>query len=264
MSTDTIGAITGLVLTYNEGPNIGRALEKLDRLPKVIVVDSGSDDGTIQLIAQHANAETVERKFDTHAQQWNFGLTSTGIDTEWVLALDADYILSDELVAEIEGLRPDGAVVGYRAQFTYCIEGKPIRSGTYPPVTVLFRRNRARYVQEGHTHRLTIEGRIEDLSAKIFHDDRKRLSRWLDSQKSYARLEAEHLEQASRRNLKWQDRIRLLIGVAPPLMFLYVYMLRGGILDGARGLFYALQRAYAELLLSLELLDRKLRRIAGR
>src|SRR5262249_33693707 len=148
----------------------------------------------------------------------------------------------------------------YRVGFRYCVYGRPIRSGVYPPLVVLYRKGLATFVQEGHSQRIVLEGRVLPLTHPILHDDRKPIARWFEAQRSYARQDPDHLQSSARRELKWQDRVRLLIGVAPPLMFLYVYVLRGGILDGWRGLYYALQRAFAELLLSIELLDRKLRR----
>jgi glycosyltransferase involved in cell wall biosynthesis len=259
MSGNFLDTVTAVVLTYNEAPNIGRTLSKLEELRRIVVVDSGSDDGTQAIVTRHRNAEVVARPFDNFANQCNFALGQTGLDTEWVLSLDADYVLTDALVEEMRGLSPREDVVGYRARFRYCIFGRPIRCGVYPPVIALFRRQGARYVQDGHAHRVVVDGRIGELSVRIDHDDRKPFSRWVESQRSYASHEADQLARSDRAALRPQDRIRVLIGIAPPLMFLYVFLVRGGFLDGWQGLYYALQRAYAELLLSLELLDRKLR-----
>ena len=260
MPSELAASISALVITYNEAPNIDRTLSRLGWVRRILVVDSGSDDGTQQIVAGHDRTELAVRPFDNFANQWNFGLTHSALDTEWLLALDADYIVSDELVAEIRALRPPDDVAGYRAHFKYAIFGRPIRAGVYPPVVVLFRRRLARFVQDGHAQRVVVEGRIAELSGAIHHDDRKPLSRWLDSQKGYARDEAALLEQSDAMDLGWRDRIRTLIGLAPIFMFVYVYFVRGAVLDGRYGLYYALQRAYAELLLSLELLDRRLRR----
>lgn len=263
MTTDFLDRVTALVLTYNEAPNIERTLSKLGELRRIIVIDSGSNDGTREIVATHSNAEAIVRPFDTHSKQWTFGLAQVGSESVWVLALDADHMLSDELVAEIAELSLGEDVSGYRIHFRYCVFGKAIRSGAYPPLVALYRKDRAKYIQDGHTQRVVVEGRIGELKSPIYHDDRKSLARWLDAQRSYARIEAENLEHADRMRLKWQDRVRLMIGVAPPLMFFYVYLIRGGFLDGRHGLYYALQRAYAELLLSIELLDGRLRRVAG-
>jgi hypothetical protein len=72
------------------------------------------------------------------------------------------------------------------------------------------------------------------------------------------RLEADKLTHAAPRTLGVVDQVRRWIVVAPPAMFLYCYLLRGGILDGRAGLFYALQRAASELILSLFLVRRML------
>ena len=74
------------------------------------------------------NVRIFERPFTAHAEQWNFGLEQTGIATEWVLALDADFVLTDDLVQELKAVSPASDVAGYRASFTYCIDGAPLRS----------------------------------------------------------------------------------------------------------------------------------------
>ena len=60
------------------------------------------------------NVRAVVRPFDNHASQWNFGLKETGIASEWVLALDADYVLTDAFIDEVQSLRPAQSITGYR------------------------------------------------------------------------------------------------------------------------------------------------------
>lgn len=253
--------ITPLILTYNEAPNIGRTLSKLAWARDVVIVDSMSVDRTRELAtAQHAGVRWFERAFTTHAEQWNFGLDSTSISTEWVLALDADFVVSDALVEELKQLKPQDGVNGYEASFTYCIEGRPLRGAAYPPLVVLFRRSHARYVQDGHTQRVRVDGAVKKLMNHIFHDDRKPLSDWLASQSRYMRLEAEKLSSTPLSALTPADRIRQLIVVAPPAMFFYCLIGKGGILDGWPGFYYAMQRAAAEMILSLHLVERMVAR----
>jgi glycosyltransferase involved in cell wall biosynthesis len=252
--------ITALILTHNEAPNIARTLARLAFAAEIVVVDSGSTDGTQELARTHPRVRVVERPFTTHAEQWNFGLHETGIATEWVLALDADFVLSDEAVAEISALQPADGTAGYWASFTYCIDGQPLRGAAYPPVVVLYRRTCARYRQDGHTQRVQVDGTVATLAGVIRHDDRKPLSHWLASQSRYMRLEVDKLTQAAPGSLGLIDRLRLWIVIMPPLMFVYCYVVRGGILDGRAGLYYALQRSAAELILSLYLVDGRLRR----
>lgn len=250
--------ITPLILTFNEAPNLARTLDRLAWAQDIVIVDSASTDETCAIAARYPNVRVFERAFTTHAEQWNFGLESTGIRTEWVLALDADFVLSEEISLEIQGLAPPDGVAGYRASFTYCVGGQPLRGAAYPPVVILYRRSRARYFQDGHTQRVRVDGRVVPLSARLFHDDRKPLSHWLAAQCRYMRLEAAATGPMPFGSLGWIDRVRRLIVVAPPAMFFYCYIVRGGILDGRRGLYYALQRATSEIILSLYLVERML------
>ncbi|HYB96478.1 MAG TPA: glycosyltransferase family 2 protein [Vicinamibacterales bacterium] len=249
--------ITPLVLTLNEEANIGRTLASLSWATDVVIVDSGSSDRTTEIARSFANVRVVQRPFTTHAEQWNFGLNETGIKTEWVLALDADFLLSDAVVAELRALSP-GDTAGFTATFVYCVNGAPLRSGVYPPVTVLYRRASARYEQDGHTQRVAINGRVERLRQPILHDDRKPLGHWLQSQVRYMRLEADKLTSAPASALSGADRVRQWIAVAPLAVFCYCLFVRGGILDGWRGWWYATQRMVAEAILSMLLIERRL------
>lgn len=250
--------ITPLILTYNEEANIGRTLAALGWARQIVVIDSGSTDRTLEMLAADPRVRVVTRAFDTFAGQCNFGLGQ--IATEWVLSLDADYELSPEISEEIGRLHADAGIDGYRARFVYCVFGKPLRATLYPPRTVLYRAAKGRYRDEGHGHRVTVDGRVEPLSAPIRHDDRKPIGRWFQSQIGYARREADHLLGAERSSLGRIDRLRLRGWIAPLIMPFYTLFLRGCLLDGRAGLYYALQRTVAETMIAIEILDRRLRR----
>ena len=242
--------ITPLILTYNEAPNIARSLASVSWAKDIVVVDSFSDDTTLEIAKSFRGVRVFQRTFDSHRNQWEFGLKETGIATEWVLALDADYVVSNELTSELENLRPDSETAGYRANFVYCINGKKLHSGIYPPVTVLYRREAATYIQDGHTQWVALDGPIESLRGPMFHDDRKSLKTWFNAQARYTELEAQKLRSAQRAELNFPDRLRRWRIVMPPAMFVYCLIIRGGIFDGRAGFYYAFQRAIAELMLS--------------
>ncbi len=248
--------ITPLILTFNEAPNIERTLSKLRWAENIVVVDSLSDDETLEIVSRYSQARVISHKFESFSAQCNFGLEQGNISTEWVLNLDADYVLTDELIAELKELKPDPAIEGYRTRFVYCVNGRRLRSGIYPPATVLFRKSNARFRSDGHAHRVTLAGKIQNLSSPILHDDRKSLSRWFAAQSRYTRLEAAKLLSTEAARLSWTDRIRRWRIVAPPAMLFYCLIIRGGVLDGWAGFYYAFQRSLAELMLSLYLLDR--------
>jgi glycosyltransferase involved in cell wall biosynthesis len=258
-------SLTALILTYNEQENIRRALEALVWVPKVIVVDSFSNDRTLEIARSFPNVQVVQRVFDTHANQWNAGLDR--IDTEWALTLDADYVLTAELQEEIKKLEPASDLALYWGEFDYCIFGRPLRASIYPPRVVLFRTKRARYVNEGHTQQLRVKGKLAKLQGKIWHDDRKPLSRWFQSQDRYSEIEATYLEQviggkeqgAGRTEVSRLDKLRKWMIVVPLAMPIYLLLVRGLIFDGWNGWYYAFQRTVAEMMLSLRLLETKLR-----
>ena len=250
--------ITPLILTFNEEPNLARCLARLGWAREIVVVDSLSTDATKALAAHHANVRFLERKFDNHTAQWNFALDQ--VKTDWVLSLDADYILSDGFEQELAALPPDADLAAYAASFRYCINGRPLRGTLYPARLALFRRAKCRYVQDGHTQLLRADGPTAALHTRILHDDRKPLSHWVWSQDRYAKLEAEKLSRTPSAELGLNDRIRATIVLGPPVVFLYTLLVRGVILDGWPGWYYAFQRALAETLLSLRLIEARLRK----
>ncbi len=251
--------LTPLILTYNEAPNIGRTLEKLTWAKQIIIIDSFSNDQTLEIIDSYAenykNIQVFQRRFDDFANQCNYGLTL--INTEWVLSLDADYVLSQELIDSIHALPDNPNQDAYFARFRYCVFGKPLRGTLLPPRQVLYRRDRATYVQDGHAHRVNISSshKFAYLAGYINHDDRKSLSRWLQSQDRYLIIEANKLATTPHQELSLSDRLRKYKVIAPIIIFFYCLVFKGGILDGWSGWYYAWQRVLAEILLAIRLIE---------
>jgi len=250
--------ITPLIISYNEAPNICRTLDKLSWAQRIVVIDSGSTDGTIEMLQGYPQVEVIQHPFIDAASQCNFGLMQ--VTSPWVLSLDADSELSDVLVAELRSLVVPDPVVGYKARFVYRIYGRPLRGSLYPPRTVLYRKDKASYRQEGHAQRVVLDGEVLPLDAVIYHDDRKPLGRWLTSQQRYARREAEYLLDVSPGALRRTDKIRLMGWPAPIGVFFYTLFIKGCVFDGWPGWYYALQRTTAEIMIALEILDRRAQR----
>ena len=245
--------VTPLILTFNESPNIDRTLQRLTWAKRIVVIDSYSTDQTLEILQSYPQVQIFKREFDTFANQCNYGLQQA--TSEWVLSLDADYIVTDDLIAEIETLPKDSLVDGYFARFKYCIFGKPLRGTLLPPREVLFRREKGFYVDDGHAHRLHINGKSSRLSSYIHHDDRKPLSRWLWAQDRYMIIETKKLLETPDSKLSFGDRIRRQQILAPFVILFYCLILNKGILDGWAGWYYAFQRVLAELLLSIRLIE---------
>lgn len=251
--------LTAMIITYNEEDNIERALASLYWVSEIIVIDSGSTDNTLNIVKGYNNTRIYIRSFDSFAAQCNFGLGH--VSTKWVISMDADYVITDKVSKEILQLlykterRVDNGelVSGYKVGFRYCINGKPIRSGLLPDRTLLYRREGALYCDEGHGHRVRINGRVLKLKNKILHDDRKDLFVWIKNQVKYQKEEAEMLRHTGSRDLSVQDLIRKHTGFAPLLAFILIVVVRGGVLDGKEGMIYAFQRVIAESLLYLSI-----------
>lgn len=247
--------VTPFVITFNEEANLERTLVTLRWARRVVVLDSGSTDTTAEIARGFKNVVWHVRPFDSFKQQCEFGILATGIETEYVLALDADMPLGEGLAEEIEThfltQDYDGGVLG----FTYCVAGQPLRGSLYPPQIRLFRRNKVEIEQAGHGHRFQVTGKLYHFRQRLLHDDRKTLERWGSEQLKYAALEAQRILNSPQR--RWRDALRKA-GVMPWLIGPYAYWKAGGPLSGAAAIRYAYERVTFESLLAIRLMSAKL------
>lgn len=249
--------LSALVITFNEEANISRTLRSISWVPYVLVLDSGSTDNTLKIVSSFGNVHIAYRQFDSFANQCNYGLSC--LTSKWILSLDADFVLTEGITHEIIDLLTchtdsiQARLDGYSIRFGYCVNGKKIRSGLYPERTCLYRRSAAKYLDEGHGHRVSVEGRVGRLRNIILHDDRKPLDIWLMNQRKYQAIEARELIKQKFSKLTFQDWIRKYTCLAPVMALILSYIIKGGFLDGSEGIVYAYQRFIAEALLYLNI-----------
>lgn len=235
--------ISVIVLTKNEQLHIKRCLEKLALLEakQIFVVDCFSDDGT-QEIARSQGATVVEHEWPgNQAAQFNWALDNLPIQTGWVLRLDADEYLTDELTAEIRAKLPqieegvDGVVLKRR----HCagwLGSRWIMHGMYPTrILRLFRTGRARYAEDmAMDEHLVVQGGTIELDNDFIDESLISFEDWKEKHRGYAKREAK-MAVEGRANANKRVYYRLPPYFRAFAYFAYRYFFRLGFLDGYAG-----------------------------
>jgi len=232
------GQISACIITYNEADRIAACLRSVSFCDEILLVDSQSTDGT-QRIAASMGARVLERAFSGYRTQKQFAVDSAAHD--WVLCLDADERVTDELRREIEAVRARGfgAFAGWSMPRITDYFGRFLRHGNaYPDRLVrLFDRRRGGFCGEEIHENTRVEGRVGRLSGHLEHYSYRSLTDHQDRMRRYAQMMAHSLHARGKRC----GLIKVLVN--PQWRFLRGYVLRLGFLDGWRGLVFALVEA---------------------
>lgn len=243
--------VTPLILTYNEEPNLDRALQSLRWAERVVVLDSGSTDATELIAKSYPNVAWHSRPFDRFDLQSEYGIRNTGITSDHVLALDADMAVPDAFVAELEAHFLPGRFAGASIPFEFRIFGRPLISSILRAQLRLFKRTEVHVIQDGHGHKFGVDGPVYHFRSPIIHDDQKPLDRWTQSQLGYSQIEQQRIQSLAEPS--WKDRLRRA-GIMPLVAGGLAYVSAGGPLRGTAALHYAWQRVVYECLLSMRLM----------
>jgi glycosyltransferase involved in cell wall biosynthesis len=222
--------ISATIITCNEERSLPRAIESLRCCDEILVVDSGSTDRTVEIAAKFG-ARVVEANWRGYAGQKNYASDEALYD--WVLSIDADEALSEDLEAEIWQLKKNGpAYDAYTVPRLAQYLGRWILySGWYPDRKVrLFDRRKARWVGDYVHESVVSEGRVGELKGNLLHYTCGSLSEHLKTMDRYTTLAAE--EVVARK--KPVGARQLLFD--PPWTFFKTYVLQRGFLDGIEGL----------------------------
>lgn len=264
--------ITLIVLTKDEEPNLEYCLKSsAAHVGQIIIVDSGSTDGTLE-IAKRYGSKIYDHPFRNQAEQFNWALEHADIKESWVLRLDADEVIFDELWDEIGKALQEAPqdVSGFYFKRRVYFKGRWIRHGGYYPTWLLrlFRKGKARSEdREMDEHIILLGGRAVNLQNDFKDENHKSLSWWLAKHRNYAAREAQAMlrEKYSssepsfsgspperRRWIKKNIYLRLPMFIRPFVYFIYRYFFLAGFLDGAKGLvFHFLQGFWYRLLVDV-------------
>lgn len=245
-----------LVPTRDEAADLPECLASASFADEIVVVDSGSTDGTVEL-ARSAGARVLARPFDTHARQKNWALPQLAHD--WVLALDADERVTPELRDEIRRtLEVAGALRGYRIPRRNTFLGREIRGSgwQHDRVLRLFDRRAARFDERRVHERVVVDGGTGSLRGALVHHSCRDIADWLRKTERYAALGAEEAFAQGRRPRPGDLALR------PAARFLKQWLLQAGFRDGTEGWVLCATSAYGVMLKYARLRELAARKVA--
>jgi len=212
------------IITRNAASQLESCLASVTFAEEVVVVDSGSTDGTVEL-ATRRGARVIAKEWLGFGPQKQFAVESASHD--WVLCLDADESLSEELRESIIGelKSPRGSSTPCRAA-TVSGALAQARRGLSDWSVRLFHRKHAHWGSESVHEKVASALPVLRLRGDLLHDSAETLEKYLDKQNRYTSLQAESLRAAGRR----ANVLQLVL--SPSLRFIKFYLLRLGFLDG--------------------------------
>jgi glycosyltransferase involved in cell wall biosynthesis len=275
--------VSALLLVFNEEANLGRCLEALTWCDDVVAVDSGSTDGSVELLRSFG-VRVLHRPFDNFANQRNFGLENGSLRHEWVLHLDADEVVTPEFLSALNALTPADGIDAFRVPSKIMLHEKWLRyAGMFPTYQVrLGHRERLRFKQVGHGQQEDVlRHRIGTFPEPYLHYNFSHgIAAWLRKHIRYAEDEARSIADSDngfksrrfhllsndaterRRGLKMLSDY-LPLAIRPIARFFYVFIWRRGFLDGRYGALYALMLSVYEGMIAILVQDELFRRQHG-
>ena len=257
--------ITAIVLTYNEEVNLRACLESITGWCPVIVVDSFSADRTIQ-VASEFGATTYEHFYENHCSQWNWALENTNVETDWILALDADFKVTKDLKDRIDHFlaHEQSSYNGFYVIHRYVFWGSHIRFGGVKKFWLMGLRKGYGKGDESDMvdFRFNVEGQTKKIKGKVISENANDndLSFWMRKQDKFSLRMAVEEELRRRNLLHWGGKktlmgntdekfkvyrdawMKLPLFIRPVLYFIYRYFIALGFLDGIGGFLYHFQQ----------------------
>jgi hypothetical protein len=221
-------SLSAVIITHNEAERINGCLSSLDFCNEILVVDSGSDDGTRE-ICRRAGARVVEQAWLGYGPQKRFAVAQAAHD--WVLCIDADERVTPELAQAIGRTLEHAQYPAYEMPRRNLFLGRWLRHGEgYPDLSLrLFDRRQANWSEDAVHERVVCEAEIGRLKGDLLHQSQETLARYLEKQNRYTSLQATVIADCGG-SIPWAK-----VMVSPLVRFIKFYLLRLGFLDGMPG-----------------------------
>ncbi len=228
-----------VVITRNEKKNLRRCLQSVKWANEIVVVDSQSTDGTLD-IAREFGAKIYSPVWRGFGPAKRAGVEKA--TAEWVLSLDADEELSEELSVQIQQvIQDDSNVTGYYIRRKTQFLGRWImHCGWYPDYILRLFRKSAGNVNEAEVHeKVVVKGRVERLEGEILHYSYPDLEHYFRKSNQYTSLGAQQAFAAGKKSGLFA------LVIKPPVSFITHYLLKRGFLDGIEGFVLSVLSAFA-------------------
>lgn len=241
MSDNLQKKLSVLIITFNEELHIKSLLDDIDFADEIVVVDSFSTDKTVDIIRSFKNVRLIQHHFLDYTSQRNFTLEQAKND--WVLFIDADERLTPELKFEIiQSINSQSLVTAYFMYRTFMFKDKKLRFSGWQTDKIfrLFNKSKCHYNEDKLVHeKLIVDGKTAILKNKLIHYSYHNFSDYKQKMYNYGILKANEKQK------KGQKSSYLLMIFHPVYTFLYQYLIRLGILDGAKGITICYLNAYS-------------------
>lgn len=224
--------LSALLITYNEESNIRAVLDNLAFADEIIVVDSFSTDKTFEIASEYENVKVVQRVFDNFALQRNFTIDLAA--NPWILFIDADERITPELQKEInKTIHKENNASAYFMYRNFIFENKQLRFSGWQTDKIirLFKRENAVYNSNKIVHeKLIVNGEIKKLKNRLIHYSYSNYNDYKQKMIFYGHLKAQEELAKNTQPTLFHTHIR------PTYQFLNQYIVRGGFLDGRKGI----------------------------
>jgi len=238
------------IITLNAAAQLEACLQSVRFAEEIIVVDSGSTDGTMALAAAYG-ARVIEQAWLGFGPQKQFAVDAAGHD--WVPCLDADERVTPELQTAIENALKSPSTAAYRFARCNRFLGRYLRHGEgYPDWSLrLFDRRQARWSNDPVHEKVETAGRVDTLSGDLQHDSAETLAAYLAKQNRYTTLAAEMALAAGKRTGFAR------IALSPLVRFIKFYFVRQGFRDGLPGLIHIAIGCFNSFIKYSKMLERR-------